>query len=131
METKGKRGAEIRRRKPDNRNSETQEWDSCNPSLRLARQRREWETPYSRDPCKMHEMIAAQGRVPIQRRGADIPVCVCWGLFGPQFVTAGNIAELESSANPQAGKPALPAADTPNRYQARRGRFPSNQIKPN
>src|SRR6267143_6446806 len=34
METKGKRGAEIRRRKPDSRNSETQEWGSWNSPLR-------------------------------------------------------------------------------------------------
>src|SRR6266849_4315694 len=32
-------------------------------------------------------------------------------LSSPQFLTGENIAELESSANPQAGKPALPAAD--------------------
>src|SRR5712692_6775197 len=35
MENKGKCVAEIRRRKPDSRNSETQEWDSWNSPLRL------------------------------------------------------------------------------------------------
>jgi len=43
-------------------------------------------------------------RVPVPRRSAGIPVCGCWGLSSPQFATAENIAELESSANPQAGK---------------------------
>src|SRR5229473_3042066 len=34
METKGECGADIRRRKPDSRNSETQEWGSWNSPLR-------------------------------------------------------------------------------------------------
>src|SRR6266436_4272347 len=38
--SKGKCGAEIRRRKPDSRNSETQERDSCNSPLRLTRHNR-------------------------------------------------------------------------------------------
>ena len=46
-------------------------------------------------------------RVPVPRRSADIPVCGCWGLSSPQFAAAETIAELESSANPQARKPAL------------------------
>src|SRR5260370_35435367 len=46
-------------------------------------------------------------RAPDQRRSADILVCGFWGLSSPQFVTAENIAELKSSATPQAGKPAL------------------------
>ena|SRR2546425_4980939 len=48
------------------------------------------------------------GSVRVQGRSADIPVCGCWGLSSPLLLIAKNIAELESSANPQAGKPALP-----------------------
>src|SRR5712664_4255384 len=59
-------------------------------------------------------------RVPVPRRSADIPVCGCWGLSSPQFATAKTIAELESSANPQAGKPALPVAASPFRSAGRR-----------
>src|SRR5712692_8693191 len=59
-------------------------------------------------------------RVPVPRRSADIPVCGCWGLSSPQFLIAKNIAELESSANPQAGKPALPLAASPFRSAGRR-----------
>ncbi len=42
-----------------------------------------------------------------RRSSADILVCGFWGLSRPQFVLAEKIAELESSANPLAGKPAL------------------------
>src|SRR5712692_9044786 len=59
-------------------------------------------------------------RVPVPRRSADIPVCGCWGLSSRQFLTAETIAELESSANPQAGKPALPLAASPFRSAGRR-----------
>jgi hypothetical protein len=59
--------------------------------------------------------------VSVQRRSADIPVCGFWGLSSPQFVTAETAAELESSANPQAGKPALPAAEALNPYRAGQG----------
>jgi hypothetical protein len=51
----------------------------------------------------------------VQRRSADIPVCGFWGLSSPQFVSDANIAELESSVNPQAGKPAPPSAAALNR----------------
>src|SRR5712664_469799 len=44
METKGECGADIRRRKPDSRNSETQDWDSLNSPLRLKRLRACLET---------------------------------------------------------------------------------------
>jgi len=37
------------------------------------------------------------------------------GDFQSSVLTSETIAELESSANPQAGKPALPAADALNR----------------
>ncbi len=40
---------------------------------------------------------------------ADILVCGFWGLSSPQFDKAKRSTELESSGNPQAGKPALPA----------------------
>src|SRR5713101_1010002 len=51
----------------------------------------------------------------VRRGSADIPVGGCWGLSSPQFLIADNIAELESSANPQAGKPALLATASPFR----------------
>src|SRR5207245_5040819 len=54
-------------------------------------------------------------QTPAGHTSADIPVCGFWGLSSPHFLTAENIAELESSANPQAGKPALPAALALNR----------------
>jgi len=59
-------------------------------------------------------------RVPVPRGSADIPVCGCWGLSSPQFAIAKTIAELESSANPQAGKPALPVAASLLRSAGRR-----------
>jgi hypothetical protein len=65
---------------------------------------------------KIRFWVAATGlfrRVPVPRRSADIPVCGCWGLSIPQLLIAKNIAELESSANPQAGKPALPVGGSP------------------
>src|SRR2546427_3756489 len=40
------------------------------------------------------------------------------GTFQSPVLTAENIAELESSANPQARKPALPPADALNRYSS-------------
>jgi len=48
--------------------------------------------------------VAAGGR-----SGADILVCGFWGLSSPQFIPARKFTELESSVNPQAGKPALRA----------------------
>ena len=62
METKGECGAEIRQRKPDSRNSETQEWDSWNSPLRLKRQSRSWVTPYTLESCEMHEMVKTRSR---------------------------------------------------------------------
>src|SRR5207245_1109724 len=59
-------------------------------------------------------------QTPAGHTSADILVCGCWGLSSPQFVSAGKIAELESSANPQAGKPALPVAASPFRSAGRR-----------
>src|SRR2546425_1096546 len=53
-------------------------------------------------------VIGLCASVRVQARSADIPVCGCWGLSVPQVLIAKNIVELESSANPQAGKPALP-----------------------
>src|SRR5882672_689168 len=38
---------------------------------------------------------------------ADILVCGFWGLSSPEFVGRRWDPELESSANPQAGKPTL------------------------
>src|SRR6267143_3988208 len=44
-----------------------------------------------------------------RRSSADILVCGFWGLSSPQFTPAEKLTELESSVNPQAGKPALRA----------------------
>ncbi len=68
METKGKCVAEIRRRKSDRRNSETQEWDSWNSPLRLKRQSRARVTLYIRKSCGMHEMVKTRSR----RFGASV-----------------------------------------------------------
>ena len=43
--------------------------------------------------------------MPVYLRGADIPPVL--GRSCPKFVLAERITELESSVNPQAGKPAL------------------------
>ncbi len=62
MEIKGIRGVGIRRRKPDSRNSETQEWDSWNGPLRLKRQSRALVAPYIIESCEMHEMMGKRSR---------------------------------------------------------------------
>jgi hypothetical protein len=62
MGTNGKRGAEIRRRKPDSRNSETQEWDSLNSPLRLKKLSRARVTLDTRESCEMHEMVKTRSR---------------------------------------------------------------------
>ncbi len=62
METKGECGAEIRQRKPDNRNSETQEWVSWNSSLRLKRRSRARVTLDTRESCEMQEMLTTRSR---------------------------------------------------------------------
>src|SRR5712664_255450 len=62
METKGECGADIRRRKPDSQNSETQEWDSWNSPLRLKRQSRARVAIYNRESCEMHEMMGKRSR---------------------------------------------------------------------
>ncbi len=68
METKGECGADIRRRKPDSRNSETQEWDSLNSPLRLKMQSRARVTLDTRESCEMHEMVKTRSR----RFGASV-----------------------------------------------------------
>ncbi len=68
METKGKCGPEIRRRKPDSRNSETHEWDSLNSPLRLKRLSRARVTLDTRESCEMHEMVKTRSR----RFGASV-----------------------------------------------------------
>src|SRR6266849_11185457 len=62
METKAKCGAEVRRRKPVSRNSETQEWASWNSPLRLKRQSRARVAPYTRKSCEMHETMNRRSR---------------------------------------------------------------------
>ena len=62
METKGECGAEIRRRKPDSRNSETQAWESWNSPLRLKRQSRARVALYNRESCEMHEIVESRNR---------------------------------------------------------------------
>src|SRR5712692_7490659 len=54
---------------------------------------------------------AGGGRI-VCEGSADILVCGFWGLSSPQFHKAKRSTELESSGNPQAGKPALPALGT-------------------
>src|SRR6266849_4217976 len=60
--SKGRCAAEIRRRKPDSRNSETQEWDSWNSPLRIKSQSHAWVTLYIRKSCEMHEMVRTRSR---------------------------------------------------------------------
>src|SRR5258708_34755865 len=60
--SKGKCRAEIRQRKPDSRNSETQERDSWNSPLRLKRHSRARATLYIRKSCEMHEMVKPRSR---------------------------------------------------------------------
>src|SRR5713101_2378815 len=62
MEIKGIRGVGIRRRKPDSRNSETQEWDSWSWPVRLKRQSRARVAIYNRESCEMHEMMGKRSR---------------------------------------------------------------------
>ncbi len=78
---------------------------------------------WERRPCSLIQRQQATGLcqpVRVPRRSADIPVGGFWGLSSPQFLIADNIAELESSANPQAGKPALLATASPFRSAGRR-----------
>src|SRR5258708_8432715 len=89
-------------------------WGICRPAIE-AKQRlnRRQQRQRSASPAIRSWIGRAIGRcrpVPVPRRSADIPVCGRWGLSSPQFATAETIAELESSANPQAGKPAPPDA---------------------
>ncbi len=63
METKGECGAEIRRRKPDSRNSETQEWDWLNSPLRLKKLSRARVTLDTRESCEMQEMLTTRSRL--------------------------------------------------------------------
>jgi hypothetical protein len=97
MVAKDKCRAEIRRRKPDSRNSDTQDrglegWScfqishcekfeaagsevgdakfggSWNSPHRVKRQSRAWVTLYSRESCKMHEIVKRRSR----RFGASV-----------------------------------------------------------
>ncbi len=95
------------------------DWPTIRSKPRLDRERRQ------RRACPAIRFWVALAAgvcqpVPVPRRSADIPVCGCWGLSSPQFATTETIAELESSANPQAGKPALPVAASPFRSAGRR-----------
>ena len=62
METKGECGADIRRRKPDSRNSETQDWDSLNSPFGLKKLSRARVTLYTRESCDMQEMVKTRSR---------------------------------------------------------------------
>ena len=70
METKGECGADIRGRKPDSRNSETQEWDSLNSPLVVSKQARSRArvTLDTRESCDMQEMVKTRSR----RFGASV-----------------------------------------------------------
>ncbi len=73
---KGKCGAEVRRRKPVSRNSETQEWVLRTVYVRsgvdgegvikfltvrnLRRRCRAWVAFYTREPCEMYEMVRSK-----------------------------------------------------------------------
>src|SRR6266446_1875686 len=62
-----------------------------------------------------------QGRGDLRARRSFIHSCLrVLGTFQSPVLTSETLAELESSANPQAGKPAPPAADALNRYQVGR-----------
>ncbi|SRR6266704_2047797 len=63
MVAKGKCGAESRRRQPDSRNSETQEWGSWNSPLRLKRQSGARAALYIRESCEMHERVRSRSRL--------------------------------------------------------------------
>ncbi len=62
MVAKGKCRAEIRRRQPDSRNSETQELDSWNSQHRLKEQSRARVARYIPESCEMHETMKRRSR---------------------------------------------------------------------
>src|SRR6266851_4874927 len=61
--SKGKCGAEIRRRKAERRNPENQEWGLWNSPLRVKRQSRARVALYTRESCEMHEMVKRRNRL--------------------------------------------------------------------
>ena len=90
METKGKRGAEIRRRKPDSRNSETQEWDSWNSPLRLKRQSWAWVALHIRESCEMHETMERRSRFAASVNKTKTTTTQAKGKSSQIKVTKGN-----------------------------------------